>query len=102
VFHAAPAPTAGTYTNRLAFGGGLARLELSGTWEAVRLDRVNVIFLTTRWALLGGLFSGGSAFPADKQPRGHWSLLYGDEAVRVFTTNKGSLFVLERVAGAEG
>jgi hypothetical protein len=52
--------------------------------------------VNTKWSLLGGAFKGGSAFPADKQPRGHWSLLFGDEAVRVFTTNKGSLFVLER------
>jgi len=97
-FHASPVgpASAGTYTNKLAFGGSLACLELSGTWEAVRDDRVNVVFVNTKWSLLGGAFKGGSAFPADKQPRGHWSLLFGDEAVRVFTTNKGSLFVLER------
>lgn len=97
VFHASPSTTAGTYTNKLAFGGSLAVLELSGTWEAVRADRVNVVFLDTKWSVLGGLLKGGSTFPPDKQPRGHWSLLYGDDAVRVFTTNKGSLFVLERV-----
>lgn len=96
VFHASPTPTAGTYTNKLAFGGSLAVLELSGTWEAVRPDRVNVVFVDTHWSLLGGLLTGGSVFPPGKQPRGHWSLLCGDEEVRAFTTNKGSLFVLVR------
>jgi len=95
-------PGGGTYTNRLAFGGALAVLELSGDWEAVRPDRVNVVFNDTRWSLLGGLFKGGSAFPPDKRPRGHWSLLYGDEGVRCFTTNKGSLFVLVRAEEEAG
>jgi hypothetical protein len=89
-----------TYTNSLALGPpGLAQLDLSGTWEAVRPDRVNVVFRTTAWRLFGGLLKGGSTFGAKggkPPPRGHWSLLFGDDDVRVFRTNKGSLFVLGR------
>ena len=97
VFHPSAAPSAGTYTNQLAFGGSLAVLELSGDWEAVRPDRVNVAFTDTRWSVLGGLLKGGpKPFAPEKRPRGHWGLLYGDGGVRAFTTNKGSLFVLER------
>ena len=47
-----------------------------------------------------GLSSRPPAFQvfAPGQMRGHWRVSYSDEDMRVLTTNKGSLFVLGRIA----
>ena len=52
---------------------------------------------------VAGVRAASRAFPPNSpSSRGHWRLLYEDESVRVFETNQGNLFVLEREAGGAG
>jgi hypothetical protein len=89
-----------TYANTVAWPSlalPLLRARLTGTASRPRPGRINVVFENTQF-FVAGVAAGERAFPAGSPgSRGHWTLLYEDDDVRVFETNKGSLFVLGRV-----
>lgn len=93
------------FVNRVSFAGGLVEFALfarakaapstrqqqSGS-QAAPLPRVDVEFIETRTRLLG--VELGRAPSAGK---GYWQVVFETPSVRVFTTNAGSVFVLERL-----
>ena len=82
----------------------LLRARLTGTYAPRdgRKDRVDVVFEGTE-IFVAGVRAASRVFPPNSpSSRGHWRLLYEDESVRVFETNQGNLFVLEREAGGAG
>lgn len=87
-----PADQPGFYFNKLALGP--LRAELLADYKKVRADRLDVEFKYTDFFL--GPFKRRQEFPPGRM-RGYWRIAYSDGDMRVFYTNKGSLFVLVRV-----
>jgi hypothetical protein len=86
-----------TYCNKALFFGRVA-LKLEGQYsvvtaedQSVRVDleftRSSVEIFNTE--IYSKAFKGG-------EMKGHWKMLYADEEIRVFLTNRGSLFILSR------
>lgn len=94
-------PDARAYANAVAWPSAafpLLRARLTGTYAARpgRPDRVDVVFAGTEIFVAGVKAVSREFTPGSPSSRGHWRLLYEDENVRVFETNQGNLFVLER------
>lgn len=92
-----PADSPGQYTNYASFLGGALVVELQGEYTAKGDSRINLLFKSTQFKFLGGLLTT----PPKEFPNGgvkaHWVMGYVDDDLRVLETNKGSVFVLERV-----
>ncbi|KAK9828058.1 hypothetical protein WJX81_006351 [Elliptochloris bilobata] len=86
-----PADLPGQYFNKVDFGGVL-RARLLGNYEKTG-NRVDLVFLWTEFSL--GPLKFKKEFPAGF--KGHWNLKYVDNDMRVFSTNKGNVFVLSKV-----
>eukprot|EP01025_Chloroclados_australasicus_P040520 TRINITY_DN4236_c0_g1_i1.p1 TRINITY_DN4236_c0_g1~~TRINITY_DN4236_c0_g1_i1.p1 ORF type:complete len:219 (-),score=24.79 TRINITY_DN4236_c0_g1_i1:586-1242(-) len=86
-----PADKPGQYINSLDLFGGVLRLELTGVYEAAPDSKIELEFKFVK-AFLAGLQVQKRDFPAGY--KGFWKMLYADDSLRIFNTNKESLFVM--------
>ena len=87
-----------TYCNKALFFGCVA-LKLEGQYSVVTAEdrgvRIDLEFTRSsveifNTEIYSKAFKGG-------EMKGHWKMLYADEEIRVFLTNRGSLFILYRL-----
>lgn len=81
------------YCNKALFYGALA-LKLEGKYK-ISEARIDLEFTRSSLELFGKEIYSKAFTPGEMQ--GFWKVQYADEEIRVFTTNRGSLFVLARL-----
>lgn len=88
-------PTLPQYCNEALFFGALA-LKLEGVYK-INLEegRIDLEFTSSSFELFTRVLSSKAFVKGEMM--GHWKILYKSDDMRVFTTNKGSLFILDRL-----
>ncbi|KAK9816603.1 hypothetical protein WJX72_002625 [[Myrmecia] bisecta] len=85
-----PGDTPAQYINKVQIGPFEAAV--LAEYEYARKDRINVTFLNTTFKL------GPFRYCKETTMKGHWTLKYADEELRILTSNQNNVFVLARVS----